>query len=666
MPGASPGRAPRRGTAGRCEGGNIEQWHRPALCTTPKGATIPVEEAGPAGSGRGAEGTTGNEVAGMKDWKPVETGATTQIEWRLDDGPWQTETIGEKDQRLGQASSGSRLQVRNRGPVAVYLDGRYGYSKDLGRGLGGEWTVNGRSPFGFLDGGEEDSWLTGDERLYAAARPDAVFIDRGPALELERQRGTEAGGNRVERVFDWYLRARGLDPRPIRTALASERHMKTPDRTVTLNGTPTTWEMKAIVSEEGDRIADRQWGEDGTKRNATLRQAVRRAAEQLRKAAEAGQPTITAVMNLRKWDPFAIGKDLIADTLYGEPVATIYGERAELTGRTGPRTAKLEHISAVMTLQLMLATWLGEERGKALSELTNETRLVCLPVLCHNANAKVRLPREAAMEMKAREYLWTEAGAGRAMVVHWKTLREWDGLAVASGMKKPVPKTGRRDDTSLETIAATGITTAREAILGAIERNARELEREAADRRKRLRRNGEAVLDTHAAWIGEGGPDLDDTWARFCLPDTENNGALVVAGSKMTAAEVLERVAAGESYEEITRLSASDILPEGEPGAAVRAAGETAALLIVNSAELPPVTKPLERVPGRCGGRPVLTNSRLGASDILASIAAGETIAEVAADAERKDEEIEAAVRYGAAVLRHGRGTAAERAGAIE
>lgn len=264
----------------------------------------------------------------MKDWKPVETGATTQIEWRLDDGPWQTETIGEKDQRLGQASPGSRLQVRNRGPVAVYLDGRYGYSKDLGRGLGGEWTVNGTSPFGFLDGGEEDSWLTGDERLYAAARPEVVFIERAKALELERRRGKEPEGNGVERLFDWYLKLRGLCPLPIPPARHDERGRRTPDRRVELNSVETVWEMKAVIAEDGDRIADRQWGQDGTKRNATLRNSLHRAGGQLREAAAAERPTVAAVANLRKWDPFAVANDLIADALYGNPVATVEGDQA--------------------------------------------------------------------------------------------------------------------------------------------------------------------------------------------------------------------------------------------------------------------------------------------------------------------------------------------------
>ena len=601
----------------------------------------------------------------MKDWRQVETGACTRIEWRLDGGGWQRLQLGEQDCRLAQARRGSRLEVRNLGPTPVYLDGRHECGKDLGKGLGGEWTVSRWSPIGFLEAGKEDHWLTEDENLYAETRPEAVFIDRGLALELEQQRGNEAAGNRVERVFDWYLKQRGVATQPIETARAGERGRLTPDRVVMLNGRATTWEMKAIVSEEGDRIADLQWGDDGTKRNTTLLQALQGAAKQLREAAESGRPTVAAVMNLRKWDPFAIGKDLIADALYGNPVATIEGEKGEITGRTGPRTARLQNVSAVVTLQLMLATWLGEERGKALSELTNETRLVCLPVLCHNADANVPLPRKAAGELRAREYEWVEGEPREAMVVDWKSLRDWDGLATATGIKKPVLEPGDAEDAALETIAATGLTTAREAILGCIERKARELESEGGARAARLRKKGEVVLDSHAAWIGEGGPNLDETWARFCLPDTENNGTLVLAGSKMSAAEVLERVAAGESYEEITRLSASKILAEEEPRAAVRAAGETAALLIINSGNLPPVEEPLERVPGRCGGRPVLKNSRLGASDILASVAGGEPVAKVAADAERKVEEIKAAVRYGAAVLRHGRG-AGPRAGAAE
>lgn len=602
----------------------------------------------------------------MKDWKPVETGATTQIEWRLDDGPWQTETIGEKDQRLGQARSGSRLQVRNRGPVAVYLDGRYGYSKDLGRGLGGEWTVNGRSPFGFLDGGEEDSWLTEDERLYAAARPEVVFIERGKALELERRRGTEPQGSGVERLFDWYLELRRLRPLPIPPAKHDERGRKTPDRSVRLKNIETVWEMKAVIAEDGDRIADRQWGQDGTKRNATLRNSLQHAGRQLRQAAAAGQPTVAAVTNLRKWDPFAVANDLIADALYGNPVATVEGDQAQLTGRTGSKDPALQHISAVMTLTLRLATWLGEERGKSLAEVTDQTKLVCIPVLYHNANAGVALAPETATVLKAQQYEWREDGPREAMVVNWRALLDWDGLAEAKGTRKPAMALGRTDEATLESVAATGLTTARVAILDSLERNAHMLEEEGKGRREQMRNRNEVILDTHAAWIGEGGPELDDTWARFCLRDAECNGELVLAGTKTTAAEVLERAAAGESYEDITLLSGSTLLPEGVDDAAVRAAATTAALLILHHDRLPPVKEPLERVPGRCGGRPVLKGSRLGAADILGSMANGTTMAEIATDYERKVEEVMAAVLYGAAVLREDRGTRNQEAGEAE
>lgn len=319
-----------------------------------------------------------------------------------------------------------------------------------------------------------------------------------------------------------------------------------------------------------------------------------------------------------------------------------------------------------MTLTLRLATWLGEERGRSLAEVTDQTKLVCIPKLYHNTNARVALAPETAAGLEAQQYEWREDGPREAMVVNWKAVLDWDGLAKAKGARKPAMELGGPDKTALENVAATGLTMARNAILGSLERNARMLEQEGKGRTERMRKSNEVVLDTHAAWIGEGGPELDDTWARFCLRDAECNGELVLAGTKTTAADVLERAAGGESYEEITRLSGSELLPEGVNDAAVRAAAATAALLIMNRERLPAVKEPLERVPGRCGGRPVLKGSRLGAADILGSMTNGMTMTEIAADYEQKVEEVVAAVLYGAAVLREDRGGRKQQAGEAE
>lgn len=569
----------------------------------------------------------------MQDWETTRAPGESNIRFRLNGGRWETRRISEEDTVLAEVTEGRMIEIENEGPDIVSIDGRFERTETFEEHNLGETQISGFTQCGHLGAGNREIWRTLEERLYAQARPECRFIPRTEYLRLVRgAEGTRTGPS-VERLYRWLFEELDeeldLKAEAIRTSRHDERGRRTPDFVVSLGGIKTCWELKAVLDEKDERIADEQLG---TGRNSTLENNLAKAAKQMRASAGEGIPTIVGLVNLRDWDPGALEPDLIADALYGTPVADL--RTATITGREARWPDRYRAISAIATLSFQVAVAPIPERGKQLSDIIDGMRMMATLRFFHNARAVTALRAEAVASTRAEQHWWAEAKPRKVLVGTWRTLGNWDGTHEADPT-----------DRSTRGIAGMGLHMMRRAIAEAAAEAA-------AERPGGRPKDGTTVrIDRHGTVLYEETAPIDETWARFGVPGTQDRDGPVLAGSETTLQEVLKLAGEGVEYETITATADSSVLPEDEPAAAVKTAAAYAVLVLMNDEDRPNPSGMIERVDGRCGGKPVLRGTRHRVSSILELMVQGMTVAEIAEMTEQKQETIREAIEYGRKAL---------------
>lgn len=577
-----------------------------------------------------------------RGWREAYPAGRAHFRFRVDGGVWEEREGDEQDAILEEVRGGHTIEVENEGPEILTMRGetRYRFNDN-------DIKMDCYTPYGSLEAGARDVWKTLNETVYVRARPESVMIGRLEWLKLLRGERGRRSGEGTERIFRWFLNRRRLENRAIGTCRHDEAPRETPDLAVRLGGTETIWELKTLLHESEKQLADEQHGEN---RHGAVKNRIVEAAKQLRAYAEKGIPTLVGLMNLRGCDWDAVGDEAIADALYGCEVATVEGDEAWIThrsGRGGWDRKAYGKVSAVMTLGVDPAVAPWEERGKRLSDVPDDMRMIVTPRLFHCEYAETMLKPEAVRDLRTTECRWERVEPKQALVSRWVTRRAWNGRHESDGCTK---RAARKPDgkgtihEQAEALAGVGLEMMRGAIAQSLG-----VEIEAMERVTDSRRFGgrtQIGANRYCARLREEPPDIEETWARYVVQGGADDHTAVIAGTTTPVAEVLEQVAAGRAYEEIGNAAASRLLPGSDEKAAVKAAAAYAALVLLNEEDLPPDDEAVERVEGRCAGQPVIRQTRQRVAGILTRITAGLALETIAEETELGIERVRAAVRY--------------------
>lgn len=506
----------------------------------------------------------------MNDWKDGPGKANATVVFRAGNGPARTKRLeGDVDHvRIldGGKHEADTLAVRNDGPDAISVIGWTETTHD--DPVAGEIEIDDKTPFGVLQAGEEREWpLRPREAVAVTALPHAVTWSRGEFLNWIREaegRNENAGEALVER----YLCARKPDIRWERIPETRER--KTPDRKVWLGSTETIWEIKSI---ENDRIAREiradvketgQYAGTTAKHTAVARRRVREAAEQLREYSRTGLPTVLVLVNFVEYDPCALDGDRIAETLYGNSVATPSSNNGSggyrITHRREETDTRFSSISAVAALEWKLQRLPWREGIPRYKLLCDDSPLLASLTIHHNANADVPLDAKTVAEARLKQMEYGPVPDGRAFAApasRWVPVHAADGMVTAAD---PENRDRLVMDTSREGVVAE---------ITAIE----------AERRKRSRKDAadEIEIDRRTTVIGpDVTPAQEPGLDRIEKVPDRCGGAAVIRGSRITAITILGRIGAGMSIEEIVQ----DLQDEGIADDDVRAAARYASLVL--------------------------------------------------------------------------------------
>lgn len=385
------------------------------------------------------------------------------------------------------------------------------------------------------------------------------------------------------------------------------------------------------MSEDSDRLADEQYS---ARSNGTLENVLNKAAKQLRAKADGGTPTVVGLVNLRQRDPFSIAADRIADALYGPPTAN--PRTAGITGRSGPGHQRYRSISAIATLGFQTALPPVRERGMQLSDVSEEIQCMATLRIFHNAGAQTPLDPGLLRAARAEQHFMGKKPNRKVLVSRWTTVANWSGYHESEPADKSIPG-----------IAATGLRMMRRAVA----REVAEAGQGLRTSKHEAKSEDEVVVNRHGVVLLEEPAPIDETWARYAELLTQPNGGPNLAGSRTKLSEILEQVRDGVDYETITREAQSCLLPGNDPTGAVKAAAAYTALVLMNEEDLPEPAGKIERVRGRCGGKPVLKGTRRRVSAIFEMMRNGMTLAEIAGSTGQDAETVQEAITYGLRAL---------------
>lgn len=508
----------------------------------------------------------------MNDWRELEAPTRAEIEVEACGRTTTHRPSSSKTRQiLRTGAQETRIRVHNTGatPVTVRYHGKGTIEEDDG------WEVDYWGTLGTVLAGQQDSWtVMPNADVEIAARPEVVEIPIDEYHDLATPRDEENAGNPGERLFQRYITAKGLRCRTIRR----RKKKKTPDLEVDINGIATTWEIKSLCGSQDIRDALEQDGIHGWNR-----------------------PTVIGLINRQDdYDPAALSGERIAGILYGDEIAGVRGDHAELDRRQHEDNTALANVSAIAVLSVTTPT--VPFHGKNFTDMCRDTVRLCGLEIYHNKNTNVPLDKNAVRAAEIVQHEWDTAEPLEALMSRGPMdTSTWSVTPFSEDTLELAQRT-RRDEAVRRFVCSVNDSIA-EAITDAQKQADRENRNEVPTSRR-----------TSVVWSEENPIDRSELRNVTITPDERAR----VRGTNRPVTDVLEEV-----------LTAPDSPPTKEQKTAASYAairieelrGSTTADPMNSAHRI--VRERIEEVPGRCGGRPTIRGTRIAVNIILGRIGSG-------------------------------------------
>ena len=537
----------------------------------------------------------------MNDWRELEAPTRAEIEVEAC-GRTTTHrpSSSETRQILRTGAQETRIRVRNTGkpPVTVRYRGKETIEKD------DDWEVDYRGTLGTVLAGQQDSWtVMPNTDVEIAARPEFVEIPIDEYHDLATRRDKEDAETPGERLFQRYFAAKGL-----RCKVIPRKKKKTPDLEVDVNGIATTWEIKSLCGSQDIRDALAQDGIHAWTRPASRwtredgnEDRIDKAERQLSDASSHDRPTVLGLINRQDdYDPAALSGEQIAGILYGDEIAAMNGDHAEITRREHEKNTALANVSAIAVLSVTTPTI--PFHGKNFTDMCRDTVRLCGLEVYHNRNPNVRLDKNAVRAAGIVQHEWDAAEPREALVSRGPMdTSTWDVIPFTEDTLELAQR--RRRNEAVQRFVCSMNDSITEAIADAQKQTAREKRNEVPISRR-----------SSVVWTEDNPIDRSELRNVTMAPDERAR----VRGTNRPVTAVLQDV-----------LTAPDSPPTEEQKTAASYAairieelrGSTAANPMHSAHRI--VRERIEEVPGRCGGRPTIRDTRIAVNVILGRIGSG-------------------------------------------
>lgn len=278
--------------------------------------------------------------------------------------------------------------------------------------------------------------------LTAEPQPATLIWTRDHWLDITGCPSTDQEyGDAAERLIENYLA-------DFRDVVAHEYprkpDFKTPDLAVDIAGTRTVWEVKAIhTSRSHEKVAE-QLAESGRATHTFVNEAngyagrLVKAEKQLAEAAEAGHPTIAALVNLTDpRDPYVTEPYSIASMLKGKPKVHLQTGAADREFRNRKR---FPNISAIAVLDVVAKYPVPEDRTQPSARFMGDLKVLANLKLYHNPDARVRLDPALAGSVGFPQYAMSPRPPAEPAERPWIPVSHLNGTMTA----EPPPGSAHR------------------------------------------------------------------------------------------------------------------------------------------------------------------------------------------------------------------------------
>lgn len=531
---------------------------------------------------------------------------------------------------LLRTKAGDRLEIANRGPDVVTIDGE---DERTEIHCGEAWNVVERQPFGSLGAGQSERWICGDETVTVTLRTECFAGSRAEYL-TEAGRGGEGRGSIAEAAFR----------RVVQEARGTAAKRETEGEVlcdVELGTQAGVWAVAGVGSETWFRTDGFY---DAASGDRPLRETVEAAARHLERDSRAGATTVLVLMNFRLDAPHAIAEDEVAEVLFGDAVNGTRGDEARNARKSGPADPELlKNVSAIATVSVRDMIPKQPERGIPGSRVARNTQVLYTTRMYRNPGAAVRAERDAFGKLRTA---WNVRRRGRAREryrIANEVVQDWGwGWGVESvAEREPARRPGITGRLIRE--RRTGYEDRNDLVSEGIEEHDRDGPDRCGIRSKR--RTFELTMTP---------PETRGLWVQYVYERSATDRTARIAGCSATVAGVLERLAAGESVAEVGRTTV--VAPGGkklrDERAAVKIAAEWASELAGEKETRPGEGDGVQLTADTCFGKPRLAGTRIRVGETLDDLAWGAEIEKTAESAATNPEGVLTSIRYGLRAVR--------------
>lgn len=569
----------------------------------------------------------------MNDWNELEAPAHAEIKVRINNRTTTYKTASSKTQEILRTSENETwIQVQNIGESPVTLS----YESETRIGEDNDWEIDQWGTLGTLLNGQQDSWpVMANASIKMIPKPEIVEVPIDEYYELSTRRGNEDEGNPGERLFEYYLKARGLLCQKIDT----KKKKKTADMSVNI-GTPTAWEIKSLCGSQTIRDALEQsqlhsWTVPNSRWTSKDRNEDRidKASKQLASASADKKPTVIGLINRQDdYDPAALSREQIAGMLYGDEVVHVTKDYSHVARRQHDDNTALQGVSAIAVLRILTPT--VPFHGKNITDMCRDTVRLCELQIYHNKNAKVSLDKKAVRKAGIVQYEWTSAEPQEAFVRRGPIdTSAWDVIPFTEDTVEVAQR--RKRDEAIQRFVCS--------INDSIAETIADTQRHTAQQSRT-----EVPISRHTAVVW---PEEDQVNSPINRLELRN---IVITPDERARIRRTNRPVT-EVLNEILR--APDRAPTKEQKTAASYAAVRVEELRWSTTTDPTKSKHtavrerIEKVPERCSGKPTVHNTRVAVSTMLGRIGSGESPGQTMEDLSIEPEDVVTTLAYVLEVL---------------